>query len=100
MFNVGSGEAVSVGDLCGRLARQYGRAVTPRCDGEYRLGDVRHISASIDKLARLGFVPAVSLEDGLSRYAEWIESIGEVKEYFSLVEARLRASGMIRSLTA
>ena len=99
VFNVGSGRAVSVGELCGILARQYGRPVEPRVDGEYRLGDVRHISANIDKLTRLGFQPDVPFETGIARYAEWIASVGEVKEDFSVVEARLRDSGMIRSLT-
>lgn len=98
VFNVGSGQAVTVADLCQRLARQYGRAVEPRCDGEYRLGDVRHISANIDKLKRLGFQPRVSFDEGISRYAEWIASKGEIQEYFSVVEARLRDTGMIRSL--
>jgi len=98
VFNVSSGQAVTVGGLCQRLAGQYGRAVEPRCDGEYRLGDVRHISASIDKLKRMGFQPQVSFGQGISRYAEWIASKGEIREYFSVVEARLRETGMIRSL--
>ena len=98
VFNVGSGHAVSVGDLCQRLARQYGRDVTPRREGEFRLGDVRHMAGNIDKLKRLGFEPQVPFDAGIRRYAEWIASMGEVKEYFSVVEARLRDSGMIRSL--
>ncbi len=99
VFNVGSGQAVSVGEVCQRLSQRYGRRVEPRCDGEYRLGDVRHIAGNIDKLKRLGFRPGVSFETGIARYAEWIASMGEVKEYFSIVEATLRDSGMIRSLT-
>ena len=53
---------------------------------------------SIDKLKRMGFQPQVSFEQGISRYAEWIASKGEIREYFSVVEARLRETGMIRSL--
>lgn len=100
VFNVGSGRPVSVAHVCQSLADVYGRSVEPRREGEYRLGDVRHMSADIDKLRQLGFTPRVSFEQGLSKYAEWIASQGNVKEYFSLVEARLRDTGMIRSLTA
>lgn len=100
VFNVGSGQAISVGELCRRLAAEYGRPVEPRIDGEYRIGDVRHIVGGIDKLKRLGFEPRVSVDAGIQRYAEWIQSMGEVKEYFSVVEARLRTSGIIRSRNA
>jgi dTDP-L-rhamnose 4-epimerase len=100
VFNVGSGQSISVGELCQRLAREYGRTVQPRIEGEYRLGDVRHIAGNIDKLKRLGFEPRVSLDAGISRYAEWIRTVGDVKEYFSVVEARLRDAGIIRSRTA
>jgi dTDP-L-rhamnose 4-epimerase len=98
VFNLGSGNPVSIGALCNRLAQEYGRTVSPRVDGEYRLGDVRHMAGSIDKLKRLGFEPEVTFEAGIRRYADWIASMGEIKEYFSVVEARLRASGMIRSM--
>ena len=100
VFNVGSGRVISVGELCQRLAVEYGRAVQPRIAGEYRIGDVRHIVGNIDKLKRLGFEPQVSMDAGIRRYAEWIRSMGEVKEYFSGVEARLRDAGIIRSRTA
>ena len=100
VFNVGSGQAISVGELCRRLASEYGRLVEPRIDGDYRIGDVRHIVGSIDKLSRLGFKPRVSIDAGIRRYTEWIRSMGEVKEYFSVVEARLRTAGIIRSRTA
>jgi dTDP-L-rhamnose 4-epimerase len=100
VFNVGSGHAISVGELCQRLAGEYGRTVQPRIEGEYRIGDVRHIAANIDKLKQLGFQPQVSIDAGIRRYADWIRSVGEVKEYFSVVEARLRDAGIIRSRTA
>lgn len=97
VFNVSSGQPMTVEALSQRLAHQYGCEVEPRCDGEFRPGDVRHMSGNIDKLKRLGFEPRVSFEEGIARYAAWIASKGEVQEYFSDIEARLRDTGMIRS---
>ena len=78
------------------LAKQYRKEMTPRIGGEYRLGDVRHISANMAKLKKIGFEPLVTFQAGMAKYVEWICSMGNVKEYFSDVENALRRSGVIR----
>ena len=61
--------ATTVGDLAGGLARVM-RGPAPVVTGEYRLGDVRHITASSARArAELGSQAAVSLQDGLREFA-------------------------------
>jgi dTDP-L-rhamnose 4-epimerase len=48
-FNVGSGTVRTIGDLAEELSRAYG-GPSPVVTGDYRLGDVRHITASSDRL--------------------------------------------------
>jgi dTDP-L-rhamnose 4-epimerase len=49
--------------------------VPVRASGRFRAGDIRHNAADISRAARdLGFCPAVSLEEGLSRYLRWATS--------------------------
>ncbi|RAG87505.1 NAD-dependent dehydratase [Streptacidiphilus pinicola] len=65
-YNVGSGEVRTVGDLASALADAYG-GPAPTVTGEYRLGDVRHITADSRRLrADLGWRPRVSFADGMA----------------------------------
>ncbi|MEV6267189.1 NAD-dependent epimerase/dehydratase family protein [Kribbella sp. NPDC051936] len=64
-YNVGSGTVTTIGEVATELARAYG-GPAPIVTGEYRLGDVRHITASSDRLKdELGWKPAYDLQTGL-----------------------------------
>jgi dTDP-L-rhamnose 4-epimerase len=66
-FNVGSGEVHTILDLAAALATD---GQPPIVTGEYRLGDVRHITASSARLRdELGWRPAVSFDDGMREFA-------------------------------
>ncbi|GAA2030343.1 NAD-dependent epimerase/dehydratase family protein [Agromyces tropicus] len=68
-YNVGSGVVTTVGGLADGLARAMG-GPSPLVTGEYRLGDVRHITASSARARReLGWAPNVALADGLAEFA-------------------------------
>lgn len=97
VFNVGTGRAATVLDLFNCLVRLFQSDVEPRISGHYRMGDVRHLFADIDKIRQIGFQATTTLEEGLEKYVGWISSMGDVREYFSAVEERLRTSGIIRS---
>jgi len=43
--------------------------------GQYRLGDIRHGYADLSTVrTKLGFVPQVSLEQGLDRFVAWVRT--------------------------
>ena len=68
-FNVASGVPHTVGDLALALSSAMG-GPTPTVSGRYRLGDVRHITASTAKAADLlGFRAAVDFDDGVADFA-------------------------------
>ncbi|MHC5797396.1 NAD-dependent epimerase/dehydratase family protein [Lacisediminihabitans sp. FW035] len=68
-FNVGSGIVHTIGDLASALSR-YSGGPEPVITGEYRLGDVRHITASSERLkSELGWHPAVSFDEGMAEFA-------------------------------
>ena len=63
-FNVGSGEVHTIADLARALSD-----TEPVVTGEFRLGDVRHITASSERLrTELGWRPAVSFEEGMREF--------------------------------
>lgn len=68
-YNVGSGRVHTVGEMASALAEAYG-GPAPVVTGEYRLGDVRHITADSSRLrAELGWAPEVSFADGMKEFA-------------------------------
>lgn len=65
-YNVGSGVVSTVGDVARALSASRG-GPDPVVTGDYRLGDVRHITASSELLRReLGWRARVSLREGVS----------------------------------
>ncbi|TIH36304.1 NAD-dependent epimerase/dehydratase family protein [Subtercola vilae] len=68
-FNVGSGTVHTIGDLATELSR-WSNGPAPVTTGEYRLGDVRHITASSERLRlELHWMPAVTFEQGVREFA-------------------------------
>ncbi|MBQ1100783.1 NAD-dependent epimerase/dehydratase family protein [Streptomyces sp. b94] len=68
-YNTGSGEPHTVGGMAASLAAAYG-GPEPVVTGEYRLGDVRHITADSSRLrAELGWRPRVGFAEGMREFA-------------------------------
>lgn len=68
-YNAGSGEPRTVGEMARTLAAAYG-GPQPVVTGEYRLGDVRHITADSARLrAELGWKPRVGFQEGMREFA-------------------------------
>jgi dTDP-L-rhamnose 4-epimerase len=68
-YNVGSGSPRTVGQLASALADAYG-GPAPVITGEYRLGDVRHITASSQRIQReLGWRATVPFSAGVAEFA-------------------------------
>ncbi|MCX5276170.1 NAD-dependent epimerase/dehydratase family protein [Streptomyces virginiae] len=68
-YNVGSGDPRTVGDMAGALAAACG-GPAPVVTGEYRLGDVRHITADSACLRHaLGWRPVVPFAAGMAELA-------------------------------
>ena len=75
IVNIGSGESVSVFEIAERLRSILGRdSIVSQVTGKYRVGDIRHCFADISLADEvLGFRPQVSLADGMSELAGWLE---------------------------
>ncbi len=74
-LNVGSGSATTIEDIARLLRDCFASKISYFVSGQYRLGDIRHGLADLTAIqARLGFEPLVSLEDGLVRFASWVQT--------------------------
>lgn len=68
-YNVGSGNPHTVGEMATALSAASG-GPAPEITGEFRLGDVRHITASSERLrTELGWRPGVGFAEGVTEFA-------------------------------
>ncbi|MEU9735398.1 NAD-dependent epimerase/dehydratase family protein [Streptomyces sp. NPDC048002] len=68
-YNTGSGEPRTVGEMAHALASAYG-GPEPVVTGEYRLGDVRHVTADSTRLrTALGWRPRIPFTEGMREFA-------------------------------
>jgi len=66
IFNVGTGQAISVLEMARTIAKQFGSKAEILPSHECRAGDVRHCWADITKIrTRLGFQPRTIFPSGL-----------------------------------
>ncbi|MBI4543851.1 MAG: SDR family oxidoreductase [Gemmatimonadetes bacterium] len=70
IFNIASGERISVNELWRRIRELTGAELEPVHEPP-RAGDVRDSLASLDKAERLDYQPAVGLSEGLERTIEF-----------------------------
>ncbi|OEV31535.1 NAD-dependent dehydratase [Streptomyces nanshensis] len=69
-YNTGSGQPHTVGEMAHELAEAFG-GPAPVVTGEYRLGDVRHITASSERFrSELGWSARVPFAEGMTRFAK------------------------------
>lgn len=73
-INIGSGLPHTVTDIAARMAAALDRE-DAGCEitREYRVGDVRHCFADINRAREaLGYAPEVSLDDGIAELCDWL----------------------------
>ena len=96
--NVGSGRATSVRDLATVIAAKLNVDLAPLARGEFRPGEIRSLISDTSRIQSIGYQPSVTIEEGISRYIDWIRTQGTVTDYFGAAEAGLRANGIVQSV--
>ena len=94
--NVGSGVATSVRTLAQTLADRLGVRCDPIVRGEYRPGEMRDLVSDITLARRLGFEPAVGLDEGIGRFVDWLARQNQAADGFVDAEAILRRKGIVQ----
>ncbi|HEY7029980.1 MAG TPA: NAD-dependent epimerase/dehydratase family protein [Thermomicrobiales bacterium] len=96
VFNVGTGQAVEIGELARMLAGKLDKPIPPHIPGEYRPGEMRALISDVSRLAALGYRPRIDLETGIGRYLDWIRTQGSVADYFAAAERILRRKRVVK----
>lgn len=97
VFNVGTGDPVTVMTVAQTLSRLLEADVPIEVSGNFRLGDIRHNYADMAKIERLlGFTPAYDFERGIARLAAWAKASGPQASSYEESLAEMRRKGLMK----
>ena len=97
VFNVGSGVPVDVLTVARTLVRMLGTKVPISVSGNFRLGDIRHNYACLDKAAHvLGFTPRFDFNTGLRLFCDWVRIQGPVLSDYEGSIAEMKQKGLLK----
>ena len=97
--NVGSGEGITIREIAQRIGDALGIKIEPEIQGEFRPGEMRHLTSATNRIRATGFEPKVDLEQGIGRYLDWIRSQSDVRDYFREAAEILRRKGIVHRVT-
>jgi dTDP-L-rhamnose 4-epimerase len=93
--NVGSGAGVSIRKIAGQISDALGIHIAPEINGEFRPGEMRHLTSGTERIRNAGYEPQVDLATGIGRYLDWIRAQSDVRDYFSEAANILRSKGIV-----
>jgi dTDP-L-rhamnose 4-epimerase len=98
VFNVGTGQPVSVMQVGQLLARELGWSGGFEIREKFRAGDIRHCFADITRIqSRLGYVPKHRFESGVAELVVWVaKQQGVAVPAASDVDKHLESYGLLR----
>ncbi len=97
VFNVGTGVAIPVKYIAEKLIKLYDKSVEIKITGRYRVGDIRHNYADMNKIrAVLGFMPKVDFDAGLANFATWVKTQRIQNDDYEKSIAELKAKDLFK----
>ncbi len=96
--NIGSGTPTTIADVARLVSAALGIDIAAEVHGEFRPGEMRHLTSDTSLAAAAGYAPRVALADGIARYLGWVAGQGDITEYFGAAERGLRGRGIIQAV--
>jgi dTDP-L-rhamnose 4-epimerase len=93
--NVGSEKGVSIRKVAEIVSSALKIDIEPEARGEFRPGEMRHLTSDTKKIRSAGYKLQVELEEGIQRYIDWIRSQTDIRDYFSEAEQILKSKGIV-----
>jgi dTDP-L-rhamnose 4-epimerase len=93
--NVGSGAGVSIRKIAEQISDALDIHIAPEMNGEFRPGEMRHLTSDTTRIRAAGYSPQVDLATGIRSYLDWIRQQSNVRDYFSEAANILRSKGIV-----
>ena len=96
--NVGSGKAATIREIAHLISEALEIPIEPIAQGEFRPGEMRHLTTDTTRISAVGYEPQVDLATGIGRYLDWIRTQTDVREYFAEAKNLLRTKGIVQKV--
>jgi len=96
--NIGSACGTPIREIAEQLANILKIDITPEINGEFRPGEMRHLTSDTALARSAGYTPTVDLGEGISRYIDWIRKQSDIRDYFSEASDILRNKGIVHRM--
>jgi dTDP-L-rhamnose 4-epimerase len=93
--NVGSGRGVTIREIAKQVSNALKVDIEPEVNGEFRPGEMRHLTSDTTRIRSVGYESHVDLTEGIQRYIDWIRTQSDIRDYFSEAEKILRNKGVV-----
>src|SRR5216117_2023998 len=93
--NIGSGHGVPIRKVAEQLSDILKINIAPEINGEFRPGEMRHLTSDTRLARSAGYEPTVDLSDGIARYIDWIRAQSDIRDYFSEASEILKNKGIV-----
>src|ERR1051326_2453300 len=93
--NIGSGKGVAIREVAEILSDLLKIDIEAEARGEFRPGEMRHLTSDTTKVRAAGYKPQIELSDGIQRYIDWIKTQSDIRDYFSEAEQILKSKGIV-----
>ena len=96
-INIGTGIATNVLSVANLLVNAYNKNIPVKISGDFRLGDIRHNFADLEKAKQLlNFHPKVSFEKGIQEFTSWVLQQPRIDNHFNQSLEEMKAKGFLK----
>jgi dTDP-L-rhamnose 4-epimerase len=96
--NVGSGRGVPIRAIAETISGALKIDIVPKVNGEFRPGEMRHLTSDTVRIRAAGYHPHVDLAEGIERYIDWIRRQSDIRDYFGEAARILRDKGIVHKV--
>jgi dTDP-L-rhamnose 4-epimerase len=93
--NIGSGHGTPIREIARQLADILKIDIAPEINGEFRPGEMRHLTSDTTLARSAGYKRTVDLSEGIARYIDWIRTQSDIRDYFSEASEILKNKGIV-----
>src|ERR1700751_2409442 len=96
--NIGSAHGTPIREIAEQLCDILKIEIAPEINGEFRPGEMRHLTSDTTLARSTGYKPTVGLSEGISRYIDWIRAQSDIRDYFSEASEILKNKGIVHQV--
>jgi len=93
--NIGSGHGIPIREIAEQLSAVLKIDIRPEINGEFRPGEIRHLTSDTTLARSAGYKRTIELSEGITRYIDWIRAQSDIRDYFSEASEILKNKGIV-----